>query len=196
MRVPPADIGECDLQTDISLDELRDLQQTLAELRLRIVGAVSRHVFLRIRRFEHLHRVEHLATRAVYELRRAGAIQRLQPSGLRSRRTHAELIETVHRHRFRRALEYPRRLWRERDRAERIPRALGARSLNREVSVEPAIGSSLNVRRAGLHVVLCIEVRPRRARAPHRVNRREDAAIVKRLEGCKRWMEPEEAIEV
>jgi len=82
VRIPSADIRERDLHSDVRLDELRDLQQTLTELLPRILSPIPRQVFLRVRGFKHLHCIEHLSSRSVYEVSGAGAIQSLEPVGL------------------------------------------------------------------------------------------------------------------
>ena len=142
VRVPPAHVGERDLESDVALDELRDLLEALAELRLRIVRTVLRLVLLRIRRAQHLHRLEHLLPGAVDEVGRSGAVQRLEARHLvAAGRAHGELVERVHRDRRRGALENARRLRRHRDGAKRRRRALLARARRREVAVEPAVAS-------------------------------------------------------
>lgn len=48
MRVPSADVGECDLEADVTLDQLRNLTKALAKLRPRVVCAMLRLVALRV----------------------------------------------------------------------------------------------------------------------------------------------------
>jgi hypothetical protein len=55
VRVPPADVGECDLEPHARLDELGDLQQALAERGARVLGAVLGRVPLRVGRAERPH---------------------------------------------------------------------------------------------------------------------------------------------
>ena len=58
MRIPASDIGERHFDSHVRLDQLRDLQQPLTELRARILRTVLRRVALRIRRAQHLHGIE------------------------------------------------------------------------------------------------------------------------------------------
>src|SRR5689334_25292516 len=100
------------------------------------------------------------------EISRPSAIQRFESLGAAASRAHGEFVETVHRHRRTWSFENARGLRRQCDGAERSlgEIALVARSLNREISIEPAVSRALHVRGAGLHIVLRIEVRPRRTR--------------------------------
>ena len=61
MRVPPAAIGEGDLDANIRLDQLRNLQERLAEPARRVVGAVLGTILRRIGALEHLYGFESLA---------------------------------------------------------------------------------------------------------------------------------------
>ena len=63
-------------------------------------------------------------------------------------------------------------------------------------AVEPAILRALDAGRAGLHVVLRVEVGAGRVGRARGVDDGEMALIVERLEGCERGMQAEEAIEI
>ncbi len=196
MRIPSANIGKRDLESDIGLDQLSDLQQPLAELASRILRAVSRCVFLRIRSFQHLHRFEHLASGTVNEIRRAGTIQSFESLGLRAGRAHGELVEAVHGDDFGCAFHDSRSLLSERHGAKRTRSAFVTRTLHGEIAIEPAILRSLHIGRAGLHVVLRVEMRSCRARTSNRMNGRENSSVIQRLEWRERRMESKESIDV
>ena len=63
MRIPAAAIGERDLQPDIRFDELRDLQQCLAQASRRIIRAIRGSILGWVGLLEQLHRLESLARR-------------------------------------------------------------------------------------------------------------------------------------
>ena len=68
MRVPAADIRKRHFESDVALDQLRDLLEMVAEGRLRILGAILGLVLQRIGGLEHLHRFEHVFAGAVNDV--------------------------------------------------------------------------------------------------------------------------------
>src|SRR5713101_2220413 len=54
MRIPTANVGESNLDPDVSLDQLRNLKQRVAERRTRIIRAVGSLILLRVGLLQHL----------------------------------------------------------------------------------------------------------------------------------------------
>src|SRR5205814_4235071 len=109
-----------------------------------------------------------------------------------------KFVEAVHRHCWTWAFENSWSLRRQRYGAKRSLRkiALVASSFDGEVAIEPAVGGAFVVGRAGLHVILRVEVRARRARAADGLYWRQHLPIVERLERRERRMQSEESIEI
>ena len=63
-------------------------------------------------------------------------------------------------------------------------------------AVHPAAGGGLQARRAGLHVVLRVEMRARGVGRAHRFDNRQVPLVEERLQRRKRRMQAEEAIEI
>src|SRR5262245_49908484 len=58
MSIPSADIGKCDLKSEIRFHQLSDLQQGLAKSRSRVFRSRSWCVLLRIDTAQHFHCIE------------------------------------------------------------------------------------------------------------------------------------------
>ena len=69
-------------------------------------------------------------------------------------------------------------------------------SLRVQIAVQPAVARALHARRAALHVVLRVEVRPRVVVRAARVDDRQLAALEERLERRHARVQAEEAVEV
>src|SRR5207245_8330954 len=107
VSVPPADISEGDLQTDIGFGELRNLLQCLTERAPRVIGAVLRLVSRRIRDLQHLDCVEGLAAGAVQNAISSGRVlgfERRPDQVACLARADTELPQLAHRERGRGSL--------------------------------------------------------------------------------------------
>src|SRR5947207_14643534 len=65
MMVPAADIGERNLNPEVSFEQLRKLAQAIPEASARIVRARSRRIFRGIGALEHLYSIEGLMASAM-----------------------------------------------------------------------------------------------------------------------------------
>ena len=196
VRVPAAEVGERDLEADVRFGQLRDLPERLAERAAWIVGAVLGLVLRRIGHLEHLDRVERLTARAVQHAIGRGGVLRFERRAdhvARLAGADAELADLVDRECGRRARQHARQLRRQRDGAERRRRLDAARL---QVPVQPAVLRALHARRARLHVVLRVEVRPGRVGRPAGVDDCQIAPIPERLERLQARVEAEETIEI
>ena len=68
MRVPPPDVGKRYFQADARLDQLRNLQQRIAERGTRILGAVLRLVLSRIDLLQIIDRFECFCARSMQRI--------------------------------------------------------------------------------------------------------------------------------
>src|SRR5687768_8483086 len=132
----------------------------------------------------------------MYEIGRAGAIERFETSGLRSGNADGELLEAVHGHDVVRTFHDPRCLLSQCNGSERTDMAFVARALHGEIAVEPSVGRALDVGGCRFHVVLRIEMRASRTGTADGMHRSKEAAIVQRLERRERRMQSEESIQV
>ena len=81
MGIPAAHVHERDLETEVGLDELRDLEHVLAQPAARIVGAVGGAMAGRIGLLEQLERLEALGARGAQEPGGGALVQRLERAG-------------------------------------------------------------------------------------------------------------------
>ena len=79
MRVPSADVSKSDFDADVGFDQLRDLEQRIAERRARIGRAVCGLILLRVRLLQHLDRFEGFLARAVQRIAEACRVKLLEP---------------------------------------------------------------------------------------------------------------------
>ena len=68
VRVPTAHVSKRDFESNVRLDQLRDLQQVLTKGRARILHASGSFVLLRIGCTQNFERLEHLGAAAVYQI--------------------------------------------------------------------------------------------------------------------------------
>ncbi len=114
--------------------------------------------------------------------------------GLRSPAAHRKIRQIVHRNRRQLALQRPRNLrpQRHRTKCRRLPR----QCLLLQRPVQPSIRSRLHPRRSTLHIILRVEVRPRRIRRARCMNNREMPLVIQRLESRHRGMQSKESIQI
>ena len=103
-----------------------------------------------------------------------------------------KLFEVLHRDSAVRAAQGARQ---GRPKADGAHRRDFARHL-RQRAIQPAVGGGLQAGRAGLHVILRIEVRARGIGRAGGVHDREMLLIPQRLQRRERRMQPEEAVEI
>ena len=194
--IPIPCFRERDFEAEVAFDDLRDLPERVPVGGRRVLRAVRRRVADRIHLFDHLDRIK--GFRAGRAQQRIGGLRVLRLEG---RRHHvgrhagadAKLAELADGKGRRRALERAREVRRERHGAERT----GVLVLLRvQIAVQPAIARALQPRRAALHVVLRVEVRPRFVVRPARVNDRQLVALEIRVKRGHARMQAEEAVEI
>ena len=198
VRVPAGAVEEGDLHADVRLDELSDLQEAPSQAAARVVGSVRGLVLRRIRLLQLLHRVEPLLRRRGEESGRRALVQRLERAGEAIARRllwdpQSERLEVVDGEGRGRAREDARQLRPESDGAER---RVGVFLVVPAVAVEPSVGGGLQPRRAGLHVVLRVEVAAGRVGRAHGVHGGERFVVPQRLQRRERGVEAEVAIQI
>ena len=172
VRVPTVGVSERDFEPDVGADQLGDLPQRLAQARPGILGVVRGRQPAGVGSLQHANGLERLASGAVQQIVHALRIERLE-SLARGRRlarcAHVEAVERRERDRAGVATQGAGQGGAERDGAE----GRGRRGLRDRRAREPAVGRGLHARRAGLHVVLRVEVRACGVGRAARVNDRE-----------------------
>ena len=196
VRVPAAEFGERDLESEVRLDQLRDLLHRFAERRARILGAVGRHVAAGIGALRASSRRRTLPcrwARAACRRPRRTAPRTSTPSCLLAApaRTPNWLSWPIAS-----AGSLP---WSVRGSCGASATARNGVAFS--CSLRAGSGSAsrracLHARRAALHVVLRVEVRPRLVVRAARVHDRELAALEQRRERRHPRIQPEEAVEI
>ena len=113
VRVPAANLGERDFESDIRFRELRDLLQRLTERRTRILGAVLGLIPGWIERLQHLDRAECVVSRGIQDAIGGGRIFGLERRADASRArgcSNVELTDLSHRQGRSGAAQRPRQL--------------------------------------------------------------------------------------
>ena len=178
--VPAAAIHEHHFHADIGLEELSDLLQALAQTALGIFRAVFRLELRGIGLAQHINRFEGFGSGAAQRLVHRLRVKGLEPAfNNRRLRDHLKLSYVRQSDSRRRPAQHPRQTRAHGHGAERRSIRLG-QVLQR--AVQPAIFGGLHSRRARLHEILRVEVRPRRVRRARRVHDGELLLVKQRLE--------------
>ncbi len=196
MRVPTAHVRERHFEADARFDELRDLQESVAELRARILRAVLRLVLRRIDLLQKGDSLERLLARAAEGVARRLFVDVLEAALHRLRSlpgANREVREIRDGERGRASLHRARQVLRHRDTAKRRLAGITARL---QVTIQPAVGRGLDAGRARFHVVLRVEVRARAVGRSGGMDDGETLRIPHRLEPGERRMQAEETVEV
>ena len=193
MGIPASGLRERHFQPDLGLDQEGDLPQGVAQRAARIARFRRRPVAGDIEALEGLDRLEGLLGRGPQQAPGGLLVQGLESlarrlcQALRAGHVDLERAQVGGGDRRLIAVQRPRQRAGHRHRAER-------RGVVSELSghpIEPAVGCPLAARRAGLHVVLGIEMRAGRIRRAHRVDRGQPPVAPIRQEGRERRMQPE-----
>ena len=191
VRVPAADIGERHFHADVGLDQLRDLLQAFAEAAVAIVRAIGRHVGLLLDGLHDLDRVERLFAGAMQRRVQRIFIHALE-GGRAARIVHLKIVQAADRDGIVVAAQRARQVIAQADGAQRRCRA----GFFRQRPIQPAVGSAFEAGRAGLHVILRVEMRARGIGRAYRVHDRQMPRVEHRLERRERRMQSEESVQI
>ena len=194
MIVPPAGIHEGDFEPDVGFVELGYLLQRLAHAIARIIRAMFRLETRRIGFAQHVNGFERFGAGAAQRLIHRLRIKRLEAALHRRRlRKDAELAHVRQGNGRRGTAERQRQIWSHGHGAERRSARFG---VNLQRAIEPAIVGRFHAGCAGLHIVLRVEMGPRRIGRTGGMDNGELLLAKKGHERREARMQPEEAVEV